>query len=49
VLERRPPFGESREAAFGEAAQGSEQGVVDAVVDAEVVAVGGLLNGVWMP
>lgn len=44
VLECGPAFGQQREAAFAEAAQGAQEGVVGAVVDVEFLAVAGLFE-----
>lgn len=44
VLEGGPSFGEEGEAAFAEAAKRALQGVVGAIVDAERVVAGGLLE-----
>src|SRR5215218_5145992 len=44
VFESGPAFGEESESAFADAAQRAQEGVVGAVVEMELVAVGGLLE-----
>lgn len=49
VLEGSPAVFEQGESAFAEAAEGSQEFVVGAVVRAEGLAFAGLFDGVWMP